>query len=258
MGRVLVTGASAGLGAAFSRAFAGRGEDLVLVARDEDRLRAAADELVARFGVEVEVLAADLATDAGMSAVEERLRAAPAIDGLVNNAGMGQQGTFLGTDLVDELTMLRLHCEAILRLTRAAVETMQAAGGGRVLSVASIGAFFPRGTYGATKAWVVSFTRGVAQDIAGSGVQVSVVCPGFVRTEFHERARMDVSNTPAWMWMDADQCVDETLRDFDRGRVVIVPRALYKVLATAGRLLPPNLTGRLSSRAARRYADELD
>jgi uncharacterized protein len=250
MPTALITGATAGIGAAFTRRLAADGFDLVLLARNEIRLTQLADEYREKYGIGVETVVADLATDGGLEAAED---AAGHADLLINNAGFGSKGTFLDVPIDDELTMLRVHCEAVLRLTHAALPGMIERGRGGVINVASVAGFFPRGTYGASKAWVVSFSQGVAQDIAGTGVRVMALCPGFVHTEFHERARMDVSGIPEIMWLDAGKVVDTALRDFGRGLQVSVPGAQYKTLVGLGRLIPRNLAGRISSRTGRTY-----
>lgn len=250
----LITGATAGIGAAFARRLAADRHGLVLVARDEKRLEGSAAELRERYGVEVEVLAADLATDDGIAAVERRLadRERP-VDVLVNNAGFGNRGTFLDTPLADELRMLTVHCEAVLRLTSAAARPMRERGRGSVINVSSVAAFMPRGTYSASKAWVVRFTEGVAQDLAGSGIRFLALCPGFVRTEFHARAGMNAGNVPDWAWLDADKVVAAALRDLGAGKRVSVPDARYKVAVAVARHVPSRLFGGVSTKAGRRY-----
>ncbi|MGI5163536.1 SDR family NAD(P)-dependent oxidoreductase [Spirillospora sp. CA-253888] len=255
MPTALITGATAGIGAAFARRLAADGFDLVLLARDAERLDATARELSATYAVRAETLVADLATDEGIAAAEARL--AEGVDLLVNNAGFGNKGTFLDVPAADETTMLKVHCEAVLRLTHAALPGMLERGRGGVVNVSSVAAFATRGTYGASKAWVVSFSQGVAQDIAGRAggarVRVMALCPGFVRTEFHERAKMDVSGIPEFMWLDRDAVVDAALRDLRRGAVVSVPGAQYKAIVGLSRLVPRDLVGKLSSRTGRRY-----
>ncbi|MFE1013690.1 SDR family NAD(P)-dependent oxidoreductase [Streptomyces sp. NPDC058794] len=254
MTTALITGSTAGIGAAFARRLAADGHDLVLVARDTERLRVQATELHDRHGIEAEVLTADLATDTGIDAVAARLgeRRNP-VDLLVNNAGFGNKGRFLEVSTADELTMLKVHCEAVLRLTSAATEAMRERRRGGVVNVASVAAFVPRGTYGASKAWVVQFTQGVAKDLAGSGVRLMALCPGFVRTEFHARAGMGTDNIPGWMWLDADKVVAAALGDLARGKSLSIPDPRYKALMGAAKLVPRGVLGGITSRTGRKY-----
>lgn len=250
MPTALITGATAGIGAAFARRLAADGFSLVLVARDEKRLVSVAEELRLRYGVSSEVLAADLVTDEGLEAVERRLH--EGVDLLVNNAGFGHRGHFLDVPAEEELRMLKLHCEAVLRLTPAALPGMRERDRGAVINVASVAAFFTRGSYSASKAWVVSFSESVAVEMAGSRVRVMALCPGFVHTEFHERASMDKSGIPEFFWLSADNVVREAMRDLARGVRVSIPDLRYKVIVRVGRLLPLHLIGRFSRRLARR------
>jgi short-subunit dehydrogenase len=238
----LITGATAGIGAAFARRLSADGFDLILLARDAGRLARAAEE----YGGS-EVVVADLSTEEGIAKGEDAARRA---DLVINNAGFGQKGKFLEVPLQDELSMLRVHCEAVLRLTYAALPAMRERGRGGVINVSSVGAFFPRGTYGASKAWVVSFSQAVAQDVPG--VHVMALCPGLVRTEFHDRARMDMSGLPSAFWLDADDVAAVALRDLRRGVAVSVPGLRYKALVGAGRFIPRNLAARVSTRT-RKY-----
>lgn len=254
MTTALITGSTAGIGAAFARRLAAEGQDLVLVARDTGRLREQATELHDRHGVEVEVLPADLSLDEGIEAVTGRLgdRKNP-VDLLINNAGFGNKGRYLDVSMADELRMLKVHCEAVLRLTSAAAGAMRERGRGGVVNVASVAAFVPRGTYGASKAWVVQFTQGAARDLAGSGVRLMALCPGFVRTEFHQRAGMGTDNIPGWLWLDADKLVAAALADLARGRTVSIPDPRYKALMGLVKVTPRGLLGGISSRTGRKY-----
>ncbi|MFC8200994.1 SDR family NAD(P)-dependent oxidoreductase [Streptomyces sp. NPDC057298] len=254
MTTALITGSTAGIGAAFARRLASDGHNLVLVARDTKRLGEQATELHDRHGIEAEVLTADLATDDGIEAVATRLSDRKhAVDLLVNNAGFANKGVYLDVPMADELKMLKVHCEAVLRLTSAATDSMRARGRGGVVNVASVAAFLPRGTYGASKAWVVQFTQGAAKDLAGSGVRLMALCPGFVRTEFHERAGMGTDNIPNWMWLDADKLVTSALADLARGRTLSVPDPRYKVMMGVVKVTPRGLLGGISSRTGRKY-----
>ncbi|MFF1479925.1 SDR family NAD(P)-dependent oxidoreductase [Streptomyces sp. NPDC058301] len=257
MTTALITGATAGIGAAFARRLARDGHDLVLVARDGKRLREQATELHDRHGVEVEVLAADLSTEDGIAAVETRLgEPRKPIDLLVNNAGFGNKGRYLDVSMADELKMLKVHIEAVLRLTSAATEGMRERGRGGVVNVASVAAFVPRGTYGASKAWVVQFTQGAARDLPGSGVRLMALCPGFVRTEFHQRAGMGTDNIPGWMWLDADKLVSAALSDLARGKTLSIPDPRYKALMGVVKLAPRGLLGGVTSRTGRKYGPQ--
>ncbi|MDQ0811734.1 short-subunit dehydrogenase [Streptomyces sp. B3I7] len=257
MTTALITGSTSGIGSAFARRLGADGHSLVLVARDTARLREQATELHDRHGVEVEVLTADLATDAGIDAVAARLgdRTHP-VDLLVNNAGFGNKGRYLDVSMADELRMLKVHCEAVLRLTSAASDAMRERGRGGVVNIASVAAFVPRGTYGASKAWVVQFTQGAAKDLAGSGVRLMALCPGFTRTEFHQRAGMGTGNIPGWMWLDADKVVEAGLADLARGKSLSIPDPRYKTLMGLAKLTPRPLLGTFTARTGRKYGPQ--
>ena len=239
MGTALVTGATAGIGNAFVRRLARDHYDLVLVSRDESRLETLAAEIRAAHGVGVEVLAADLAEDDGCRRVEARLadRERP-VDVLVNNAGFSVNKRFVAGDIDDEERMLRVLVRAVLRLTRAAVPGMLERRHGAVINVSSVAGFLPHSTYSAAKAWVTSFTQGLAGDVTGTGVRVLALCPGYTRTEFHERAGIDMRRTPDWLWLDADEVVDGAFAALARGVVVHVPGGQYKTIVALARHLP--------------------
>jgi short-subunit dehydrogenase len=251
MPTAFITGATSGIGAAFARRLARDGMSLALLARNGERLQRVAEDHRRAHGVDVEVLVADLASDEGITAAERRLDAG--VDLLVNNAGFGLDGRYLEVPVSDELAMLRVHCEAVLRLTSAAMPAMIQSGSGGVINVASVAAFFARGTYSASKAWVVSFSQSVREDVAGTGVRVMALCPGWVRTEFHERARMDMSGLPDFVWLDADKLVASAMRDYRRGVGLSVPGGLYKALLGLNRVIPRRLSSRVSARMGRRY-----
>jgi short-subunit dehydrogenase len=262
MPTALVTGATAGIGAAFARRLAVEFHDLILVARDADRLDAFAAELRDEHGVEVEVLAADLATDEGCGQVEARL-ADPerAVDLLVNNAGIGLRVPFLRNDVEDEDRMLRLNVRAVMRLTHAVLPVMTARRRGDIINVSSIAGFGPTApgsTYSATKAWVTNFSESLHIAVRPKGVRVVALCPGFVRTEFHQRAGIATGSINDRMWLDAESVARAALADLRRGRAVSTPSLQYKVLGGLVRHVPRPLFRRVIGGAARRAGRTTD
>ncbi|OMC00947.1 short-chain dehydrogenase [Mycobacterium sp. NS-7484] len=237
----LITGPTSGLGAGFARRYARDGHDLVLVARDGERLEQLAAELRDEAGAGVELLPADLSRAQDRAKVAERLGAGVQV--LVNNAGFGTSGEFWTADLAQLQDQLAVNVTAVMELTHAALPSMIDAGAGTVINVASVAGLVPgRGsTYSASKAWVVSFSEGLANGLGGTGVGVHALCPGFVRTEFHARAGIDMAGTPSFMWLQVDDVVRDCLSDVAAGKVVIVPGLQYKVLTTGGRMAPRNL-----------------
>src|SRR5882757_5822025 len=235
----LITGATAGIGAAFARRLAQEGNRLVLVARDARRLDETAAELTERYQVPVETLPADLADPDGCALVEQRV--AEPVDLLVNNAGMGGQGEFWPQPVDRVEAMLALNMRAVMRLAHAALGPMVTRGRGDVINISSVAGFVPSGrtaTYGASKAWVTSFSEALSLELLGSGVHVSALCPGFTHTEFHDRAHIDMDKLPEWLWLNADDVVATGLRDHRAGRSVSVPGMQYKAIVTAVKLTP--------------------
>ncbi|MFT4258477.1 SDR family NAD(P)-dependent oxidoreductase [Microbacterium sp.] len=250
MPTALITGASAGLGAEFARQLARRRADLILVARTADALEALAADLRGEYGVAVEVLPADLAIEADVEHVADRLRdASDRVDLLVNNAGFGLPLRFADNDVADEVRHLRVHVEASMRLMHAALQTMRGRGG-RIINVASVAGFISRSTYSACKSWLIGFSRWANEEYARDGVTVTAVCPGFVHTTFHERMGLapGEEGVPALMWLDAPAVVREGLRDAARGRAVSIPSLRYKVIVGAARVLPRGLTAGVARR----------
>jgi short-subunit dehydrogenase len=242
MPTALVTGPTAGIGRGFADAFARKGFDLVLVARDEARLQALAEELGSSYGVACEVLAADLSDRADIDRVAARLAdARRPVAALVNNAGFGLNRSFLASDIDDEQRSLDVLVTAVLRLTRAALPGMVDRGFGIVLNVSSVASWITGGTYSAAKAWVTVFSESLAQELDGTGVRVTAVCPGFVHTEFHQRAGIDMSGMPEVMWLDVSQVVSQAMRDVARGRSVSVAGPQYKAFSALLRHGPRSL-----------------
>jgi uncharacterized protein len=242
MATALITGPSSGIGRGFADAFARKGFDLVLVARDEARLMALADGYADQFGVRVEVLVADLAVREQVDVVAARLRDRDRpVTALVNNAGFGLRRAFLHADVEDEQRVLDTMVTAVLRLTHAAVPVMVERGSGMVINVSSVASWITGGTYSAAKSWVTVFSESLAQELAGTGVRVTAVCPGFVHTEFHERAGIDMTAMPEWMWLDVQTVVSQALRDVARRRPVSVAGPQYKAFSAVLRHGPRSI-----------------
>jgi short-subunit dehydrogenase len=237
----LITGPTSGLGRGFASRYAADGHDLVLVARDVERLEALAAELRDEAGAHVEILPADLAVAADRAKVAERLSRGVRI--LVNNAGFGTSGEFWTADLEVLQRQLDVNVTAVMALTHAALPPMLAEGAGTVINVASVAGLLPgRGsTYSASKAWVIAFSEGLANGLGGTGVGVHALCPGFVRTEFHERAGIDMAGAPSVLWLEVADVVRDTLAGVAKDQVVIVPGLQYKLLTTGGRMVPRSL-----------------
>jgi short-subunit dehydrogenase len=254
--RAWVTGASTGIGAAFARRLAKDRFDLALVARSRDRLSELADELAEAHGIACEVMAADLTVAADLERVAAALAGDGGLDLLVNNAGFGTIGAFADLDPEREEEEIRLNVVALTRLTRAALPGMVRRGHGAIINVSSLAAFQPapfNATYGATKAFVNSFTESLHEELRGSGVRVQALCPGFTRTEFQERAGIDTSGIPSFAWMTAATVVDSSLAGLERGEVLCVPGFGNRLLATTVGALPRAVVRRVSGIAVRRF-----
>ena len=239
MGIALVTGGTSGIGATFARQLAARGDDIVLVARDKTRLDEMAHELRG-MGREVEVLPADLAKRADVAKVVKRLEdSSKPIDILVNNAGFGMHSRLSDADSTVHDLAFEVMVRAVRELGAAAARSMRVRARGRIINVSSTAGFITMASgYSAVKTWVTAFSEGLSNDLHKSGVTVTALCPGWVHTEFHARAGISKGSIPSWMWLDADKLVRSALKDAERGRVISIPSARYKVLMGIVRMLP--------------------
>ena len=251
MATALVTGASAGIGLAFVRELACRGHDLVLVARNRDRLQEVADDLRDLHGTSCEILVADVAERDQLQRVADRVadQARP-VDLVVNNAGYGLKTDFLRTPIEREEHHLMIHTREVLVVSQAAALAMRERGRGAVVNVSSVASFVQMGTYSAAKAWCTTFTEGLANELQGTGVTATALCPGFTHTEFHQRASMNMSHLPDAAWLDADRLVQDCLDDVARGRALSVPGGVYKAVVGIVQVAPRGIVRRVSGRLA--------
>lgn len=244
----LVTGGTAGIGAAFARALAARGYDLVLVARTASRLEEFGAELRSG-GCEVETIVADLGREVDVHHVARRLedRERP-IELLVNNAGYGMKSRLSDPDLVEAADAMTVMMHTPLVLADAAVTGMRERGHGTIINVASVAGYLSMGLYSAIKAWMRVYSESLSNALHGTGITVTALLPGWVHTEFHDRAAIRKSSIPSWLWLSADDLVAACLRDAERGRAVSIPTLRYRFLTWLLRHLPPR-TVRWVSRA---------
>ncbi|MCT8176396.1 SDR family NAD(P)-dependent oxidoreductase [Variovorax sp. CY25R-8] len=258
-GTALITGASTGIGAVYAERLARRGYDLVLVARNKERLEALAERLVRETGRRVEVLAADLTATADLRRVEERLRSDERITLLLNNAGLGATATLLDSDPDQIDTMIQLNVVALTRLTRAVAPGFVARGGGALINIASIVALSPEllnGSYSGSKAYVVNLSQSLHHELGAKGVKVQAVLPGATRTDFWGIAGVPVEHLPQEIVMSAEDLVDSALAGFDAGELITIPSLPdvedWKRFDAARQALGPNLS---HSVPAARYAN---
>jgi len=230
MATALITGGTSGIGLAFARELAGRGTDLVLVARDAQRLGEVAGVLESAHAVTVEAFPADLSDRADMQRVAKRLESDDSpIDMLINNAGFGLHSTVLDPADIDmHAKALDVMCLALLVLGGAAGRTMRERGSGQILNVASSSSAIFSGNYSAIKAWARTYSTGLALELQGTGVPVTALLPGWVRTEFHERAGITATNLPDIVWIEPDVLVRECLADVDKGKLESIPTLKWK------------------------------
>jgi uncharacterized protein len=252
----VVTGASAGIGKEFCEQLAARGYDLLVVARDAARLEAGKQELETRHGISVDVFPADLTMDDDVTRLVGLVASSQRLELLVNNAGFGSRGTLADASPARQEAMIRLHAVAPMRLSQAALTVLLKNGRGGVVNVSSVASFlYSAGNvnYCATKAYLTTFSEGLAAELRGTGVRVQALCPGFTRSEFHDRMKADMQHLPAWMWLSAGKVVNTSLRSLARGGPVIcIPGLRYKLMVLLLRHMPRGLIGGLSRlRAAR-------
>ncbi len=250
----LVTGASSGIGADIARSLARRGQGVTPVARREERLQDLAEELQKEHSIRAETLEADIGEADGRAEMIGRLgELGLTVEVLVNNAGFGSGGRFTELELEREVQMVRLNVEAVFALCGVFVPEMAKRGRGAVLNVASVAAFQPvprQATYGATKAFVLSFTEAVHAELGGTGVTATALCPGPVRTEFTQAGDMEdmESVVPDVFWADSEQVAEDGVKGLEKGRRVVVPGVLNRATALGGQHAPRSLLLRAAQR----------
>jgi len=243
----VITGASTGLGRSYAQQLAAQGHDLLIVARRAELLNALKTEIEAKHSVQVEVCVADLADQTQLLQLVEKVKQLPRIDYLVNNAGFGLQKHFPDVDIEDEISMIRVHCEANVRLCQAALGVMREHKSGNIINVASLASFMTgpsAAQYCSTKAFLRYFSKCLQEDVRQYGVKVQALCPGFVHTDFHAVESMKGFNkdaTPGFLWLDCDRVVRDSLRAIQkkRHRVVVIPSLRYKLMLVLYRTLMP-------------------
>lgn len=233
----LVTGATVGIGESFTRLLAHNGYNIVLVARDLPRLQERAKTLESTFGIATTVIQADLATDAGCKTIEDFI-ANNQIDVLINNAGFGINKAFTMSQLDAEQQLLDVLVRTPMRLMHVALPGMKESNKGVIINVSSVAGWIAGGTYSAAKSYLTVLSESLHTELSSTNVKVSALCPGFTRTEFHQRGRMSMKGLPAFMWLNSDKLVAKAWKDAVGGKAVSVPGWQYQLLTFVMRNAP--------------------
>ena len=236
----LVTGATAGIGESFCRLLADNNYNIVLVARDLPRLQERATQLQAKFNVETHVIQADLSTDAGCSVVEQYL-ASNQVDVLINNAGFGLNKAFTMSELKAEQEMFDVLVRTPMRLMHVVLPGMKQRNKGVVINVSSVAGYIAGGSYSAAKSYLTVITESLHTELANTNIKVSALCPGFTRTEFHQRGRMSMKGLPGFMWLNSDKLVANAWSDALKGKAVSIPGWQYQLLVLVIHALPRSI-----------------
>jgi short-subunit dehydrogenase len=237
MAKALVTGATSGIGLEFAHQLAQKGYDLILVSRNLNRLNETAHDLSNKYKVKAEVLKADLGTDEGIKLTRELINKED-IEFVVNNAGLGINKPFHATDLVEEVNLLNVLVKAPLEICHSAINQMKKKNKGFIVNVGSVATWTTSGTYSAAKVWLTSFSESLNTNYKDSGINVTVVAPGFTRTEFHQRANMSTDSIPNWLWISTNLVVKDSIKAVLKGKAVVIPHIKYKLMYLLLRNLP--------------------
>jgi len=253
MATALITGATAGIGAAYAKLLAKEGFDLVLVARDLPRLKGVAKELSNLYKIKAETIKADLTKPAQLAKVEKRLaNNSKPIEVLINNAGFGLKDSFLVSNLAKEQELLDVLVTAPMRLSHAVLPGMIKRNSGSIVNVSSVASFIAGGTYSAAKSYLTVFSEYLHTELRDTNIKVSALCPGFTRTEFHARGKMKMSGLPNYMWTAVDQVVAKSWRYVKAGKVICIPGWQYMLLSSIARIAPRPLVRKLGIKIRRK------
>jgi short-subunit dehydrogenase len=253
MATALITGATAGIGAAYAKLLAKEGFDLVLVARDLPRLKGVAKELSKLYKIKAETIKADLTKPAQLAKVEKRLaNNSKPIEVLINNAGFGLKDSFLVSNLAKEQELLDVLVTAPMRLSHAVLPGMIKRNSGSIVNVSSVASFIAGGTYSAAKSYLTIFSEYLHTELRDTNIKVSALCPGFTRTEFHARGKMKMSGLPNYMWTTVDQVVAKSWRYVKAGKVICIPGWQYMLLSSIARIAPRPLVRKLGIKIRRK------
>jgi short-subunit dehydrogenase len=233
----IVTGPTAGIGAAYAKLLAAKGYNLVLVSRDLGRLKQTAADLTAKHAIETQVLTADLTTDKGIATLADFI-AKNEIEVLINNAGFGLNSSFVKSSAADEQSVVNILVTAPMQLSHAVLPQMVARKSGTIVNVSSVAGYFAAGHYSAAKAYVTVLTESIHAEVSKHGVNVSALCPGFTKTEFHQRAKMKMDALPEFMWLNADFLVAKSWADAQRGKAISIPGWQYRVMVWIAKNAP--------------------
>jgi short-subunit dehydrogenase len=247
----LVTGATSGIGESFTRLLAENNYNIVLVARDLPRLQERAEQLQAKFKVQTHIIQADLATDSGCGVVEQYI-ATNRIDVLINNAGFGINKAFTLSQLEAEQQLLDVLVRTPMRLMHVALPLMKERNKGVVINVSSVASFIAGGTYSASKSYLTVLSESLHTELAGTKVKISALCPGFTRTEFHQRGRMSMKGLPSFLWLDADELVAKAWSDALKGEAISIPGWQYQFLVFVIKRLPRSIVRKVGMRTKQR------
>jgi short-subunit dehydrogenase len=240
----LVTGATAGIGESFTRLLAAKGFNLILVARDEARLHERAQGLKDKYGADSVVMVADLATESGCAKVEEYL-ANNEVEVLINNAGFGINKAFTMSDLAKEEEVLKVLVRTPMRLMHVALPKMKERNSGVVINVSSVASFIAGGAYSASKSYLTVLSESLHTELSATNIKICALCPGFTRTEFHQRGRMKMAGLPEFMWLNSDNLVADAWKDALAGKPVSIPGWQYKLLVGIISIAPRSVVRRL-------------